>query len=486
MENLKYTILALTIVGILACVKDLDRFPRDQQSTSTFFKTESDALDALAGIYEELQQWAYQMPHIDCATNLAENRGGSWGLVGTLSHNEQSGPSSIVWNRAYRAIARINYLINHVDNIPSDESIINTFKAEGKFLRAYFYHILIHHFGDVPHYSEQLTVEELNSIERTPKETVLDHILKDLNDAIATLPIVPDEIYRASRGAGLAVKTRILLYEKDWQGVIETYSSWKAIATEAGYGLADNYRDMFLKAGENGPEAIFQVNLVGDGIDNLLTQRDWRAYRQIQPFESTIDDHEIIGTTDPSNPFEGRDSRAAMNIFDEEAEDGTVISSTGYVIRKGTLDGLYGSGVDWSQVPGHNIMLVRYSDMQMMYAEATNELNGPSDEVFDIIDEIRTRPTVELPEIDRNLYTSKEQTRDLIFQERKIEFMFEGLWYQDMKRRDDAFITEEMNKVVFDNRSETFASLGTQTFRLLPIPRSEIDINPNLSQNPGY
>lgn len=485
MKKIKYIILSIALLSVMSCEK-LDRFPRDQQSTGTFFTAESDALEALAGVYEELQQWSFQMPYIDCATNTSNQRGSTWGLVGTLSHDENSGPSSTVWQRAYRGIARANYLINNVDMIPAGESVITEFKAEARFLRAFFYHILIHHFGDVPYFTEQLSVEELNSIERTPKATVLAAIMDDLNEAIAVLQVVPGDAYRASRGAALAIKTRVLLYEKDWQGVIEAYNAWNAIAGEAGYGLGDDYRNMFLEAGENGPEAIFQVNLVGGGVDNMYTQRNWRAYRNIQPFEGFILDHEVIGETDPEDPFAGRDPRAAMNMFNEQDVDGTIIAATGYIIRKGTEDGIYGSGADWSMLAGNNIMLVRYSDMRMMFAEAENELNGPSAAVYDVIDEIRTRPTVEMPVIDRGAYATKDQVRDLIFQERKIEFVFEGLWYQDLKRRDDAFILNEMSQVTFDNRSETFNSFGTQKYRLLPIPRSEIDINSNLVQNPGY
>ncbi|MEN8249102.1 MAG: RagB/SusD family nutrient uptake outer membrane protein [Bacteroidota bacterium] len=488
MKKITYILTLLTLCCVISC-EEIDRYPRGLQSTGTFFASETDALEALAGIYDNLQNWAFYTAKLDGMTNNSFERGMSnFGLVARLSHNPTSGPQSTIWNTAYKGVQRSNYLINNVDKIPSAPEVISILKAEGRLLRAYWYHVLVSYFGDVPYYTEQLTVEELNNIERTPRATVITNILDDLEAAIAVLPVNPGDTYRASKGAALGIKTRVQLYEKNWSGVIEAYNAWNAIKDEAGYGLDADYRNMFLAAGENGPEAIFQVNFVGEGIDNLsqyhVPQVNWRDYREVQPLLSFILDHEVVGDTDPEDPFIGRDPRAAFNIADEEVTDGTAISETGYMIRKMTED--VPRGTPYDQLKGDNIMLVRYSDMRMMFAEAENELNGPSAAVYDVIDEIRTRPTVGLPVIDRAVINNKDKLRDAIYSERKFEFAYEGLWYHDLKRRDDAYIKAQMSLVTEDNRLTSFESQGTDKYRLLPIPRNEMDINSSLSQNTGY
>ena len=126
---------------------------------------------------------------------------------------------------------------------------------------------------------------------------------------------------------------------------------------------------------------------------------------------------------------------------------------------------------------GHDFRIVRYADVLLSKAEALNELNGPTQAAIDLINEVRTR--AKATPLVLGDFGSKEALRDEILDERGREFYFEG------KRREDLI---RHGKYVTAKRTHPVQpKTGAEDFRvLLPIPISEIDTNPNITQNPGY
>ena len=122
---------------------------------------------------------------------------------------------------------------------------------------------------------------------------------------------------------------------------------------------------------------------------------------------------------------------------------------------------------------GNDFPVVRYADILLSHAEALNELNGPTQEAVDLINQVRAKAGV--PLLVLSDFAAKETLRDHILKERGWEFFSEELRRQDLVRH-GKFIEygKSRGKVAFDYQV------------LYPIPQSEIDRNSNLEQNDGY
>ena len=124
---------------------------------------------------------------------------------------------------------------------------------------------------------------------------------------------------------------------------------------------------------------------------------------------------------------------------------------------------------------GEDFILIRYADVLLMYAEALNETSGPTPDVYAAVNKIRAR--AQMPPFAEGL--TKEQMRDEIKHERKVEFFMEGTRYYDLLRWRDA----ETVLLQVTAESRTF---DPNTHYLWPIPQFAIDQSPGLTQNPGY
>ena len=159
----------------------------------------------------------------------------------------------------------------------------------------------------------------------------------------------------------------------------------------------------------------------------------------------------------------------------------------------------------WST--GTCVIVFRYAEVLLTYAEAANELDGPSDQVYSYLDQIRSRAG--MPAVDRAKYSTKESLRELIRRERCIELAGEGVRRADILRWKDTngkmlaetLLNGPLNRITGTiNYSETDpykravisgeALIENRQFaaknRYLPIPQTSRDKNPNLAQNPGY
>ena len=147
--------------------------------------------------------------------------------------------------------------------------------------------------------------------------------------------------------------------------------------------------------------------------------------------------------------------------------------------------------------------MLRLGDLYLLYAEALNEVNGPSPEVFQYLDLIRAKgglPGVEesWSNFSRNpsKFTNKEGLREIIRRERSIEMALEGERFWDLRRWKDAPL--ELNKPITgwdvdQEKAEDYYRekiIFNQTFSLKdyfwPIREQDLIVNKNLVQNPGW
>jgi hypothetical protein len=155
------------------------------------------------------------------------------------------------------------------------------------------------------------------------------------------------------------------------------------------------------------------------------------------------------------------------------------MSQTGYNFRK-----LVDPTSNKEQIDSYaNIILLRYAEILLTYAEARNEVSGPEASVYDALDAIRVRAG--MPKVDRTAYASQAQLREFIRNERAIELILEGTRYYDIRRWKTAPIV--MKNIYNVTNGLAQERVWNDKLYLMPVPQSQIDLSYGiLSQNKGY
>jgi len=176
-------------------------------------------------------------------------------------------PLHVEWTDHYRGIKSCNLLLSNIDRIPDmDEGLKNRMKAEARVLRAFQYFQLMTWFGDVPLFEKDITIEESRSIQRSPRAEVLAFVLKELDESVAGLPansaLPESERGRITKGAAIALKARVLLYESRWADVVSTCELLINNTNNGTYSLFPSYEGLFLPQNEYNSEVILDVQFV--------------------------------------------------------------------------------------------------------------------------------------------------------------------------------------------------------------------------------
>jgi hypothetical protein len=159
------------------------------------------------------------------------------------------------------------------------------------------------------------------------------------------------------------------------------------------------------------------------------------------------------------------------------------VMTTGFGVKK------YTTYEDNEAIPlversAFNAILIRYAEVLLTYAEARNEANGPDASVYDALNQVRKRESVNMPEVQQGL--SKEQLREVIRLERRIELAFEGIYYSDILRWKTAEIENNGSMHDADNVIIVNRKFRADRDYLWPIPSNQRVLNPNLVQNPNW
>ena len=220
----KYKLLFLACLTLFSSCDDfLEREPLDFVSPDNYLENENQAEKLLNGVYECLMNHtanARLFPiHIATMTDDAFDPQ-PWHDTTEWPRgqgNANSAMPKLKWEQNYKGIARANVFINSVASAGFSSKNLPRYIGEAKFLRAWYYTDLITFFGDVPLVLEPGDLTN-SKPHRTPKELVVSQILKDLEEAIATLPVEypEDALGRITKGAAMGLKSRVLLYQGDW------------------------------------------------------------------------------------------------------------------------------------------------------------------------------------------------------------------------------------------------------------------------------
>ncbi|WP_234572926.1 RagB/SusD family nutrient uptake outer membrane protein [Rhodohalobacter sp. 614A] len=520
--------ISLLILGIAGCQPDLlETVPTDRVSSDIFWETVEDAEAAANAAYVTLDGehiFSYDGVTDHAFTNAAFD-GDNFDIQRGIMSSSMN-RFDVEWNRAYVGIRRANDFMNNIDNVDGAPELINQYTGEVKTIRAYHYIKLVMLFGDVPLITTPIDIQEGLSVSRTSAEQIWDFIETELEEAASLLPA--QNGLRISKGTANGLKARAMLYAERFEKAAEAA---KRVIDSNVYSLYPSYFNLFQYEGEGNSEVLLAKEYAPDinshNIYAILapaSQIEGQTGSGFVPTASIIDLYEMDNGMsidepgsgfDPMNPYENRDPRLKASVFisgETVLPNGNIFKSTppgdggsdnvelsirstktGFNIRKYVADEDYGNPSN----SGLNITLLRYAEVLLTYAEAKIEMNQIDPSVYEAINKVRQRESVNMPAITAADASSQSEMRDIVRKERAVELAFEGHRLFDIRRWEIAedVIPGRVYGARYVENGEpkqievTFA--GEKQFNasrdyLWPIPSTERALNSNLTQNPGW
>lgn len=495
---MKYFFIAFcSLIFIVGCRKENEgpqEYTTDYYAFDSLDKNGTNAQLFLNNIYADMPTGFGRIggDFLDAATDDAiPSRDGV--TIETFTYaklNNNNNPDD-AWSKSYASIRKVNVFLSKVGVVPVPAQL-PFWRAESRFLRALFYFELLKRYGGVPLIGDSIFQPTDNiQYKRNSFSDCVNYIVTEC-DSIKTMarkePISSSDWGKASRGAVLALRSRVLLYaasplfnggvpagaSPDQQAVMgyPTYDAtrWTKAAQAANdlitlnvYSLETALGNPFLNRQNtevilsflrstttdletnNGPVG-FSLNAIGYG-QTSPTQDLVNAFGMTNGKAIT----DATSGYNPATPYVGRDARLASTVLYNTApwlsrplqtfEGGldkpnlhVTQTKTGYYLRK--FLGNFTASTQYS-VQNHNFPIFRYAEILLNYAEAQNESAGPTVDVYTILKNIRKRAGIIIG--TDGLYGLKaamtqSDMRTTIQNERRVEMAFEEQRYWDLRR----------------------------------------------------
>ncbi len=495
----------LSMLALSSCQKDLlDTEPNDRLSENIFWKTSTDAQLAVNSLYRDLD--GTNILSFDAFTDLAivNQPFATEAFIYLGTYDASSSKILTEWSNAFTGIAACNYFLDNVDKViaVTDSATFYRYKAEATVLRAYQYIKLSWLFGASPILRKPLSLTDARTLTRDSVSAVYDFIDSSLTAAAPHLPTSysGSDVGRITRGAALGLKARADLYAGRYTA---SAAAAKSVMDLGVYHLYSNYSKLFSYAAENNSEVILDKQFIASSYSN-------NVFYLLAPYSQKSSQSTYVPTRAAVDQFESGDPRLDYSVFldgdtlpsgaifhpapnsgTSDAVGSTYIASvTGYNIKK------YINTADYALPSncGINIILLRYPEILLTYAEAKIESNAIDQSVYDAINTVRTsRSDVQLTAIPTGL--SQDSLRSVVRKERIVELAFEGLHLADIRRWHTAESVMPGNVYGI-----TYLNGGVQTtvqpavarvfnaakHYLWPVPQTELDQDPSLGQNPNW
>lgn len=535
--NFLKNLLILSLGAIVATgCKKLDLAPTDRFSDLTFWTIDDNVYSALNNNYSLMYNSNLYFYNESLSDN-AYSPSGDYNLIASGNSTVSTSKFMGDWSYYYSTIKSCNIFLANIDkNKTLSPQVIERLKAETRFIRAFEHFNLTKWYGDVPLVDHDLTADEAKGISTSPKATVIKFVLDELEAVAAVLPskvqLPANENGRITRGAALALEARVLLYQGDRMADVVTIC--EKLMNEGEYSLADNYSDLFSNPLVNkmNPESILSLQYVP-------TIRTWNEFwdfaprsvggrvSSMAPTQELVDSYIMLngkGIKDAGSgynenePYSNRDPRLTATVvydgykwvnadgstktiyikpgsdpdgsaLDEYNPASQSASPTGYYWRK-----YFDPSALANFVSGSNLYLIRYAEILLDYAEAKNSLGQMDESVWNkTIKALRKRAGFTDPAaLD---YPGNTDMTNIIRNERRSEFAMEGLRNDDINRWKiaESVMNGYAHGARFGDPAIDNGYLRVQKRQfdagknyLWPIPASEINLDPKITQNPGY
>lgn len=496
MKKIYISLIILISTGFLSsCTDFLKEEPEDRYVIDNFYNSRTDAEAAVAAVYEQLYDIYERHIFILNALPTDDEKNGL-GMPNQflqnleyLRHTSENQFTREMWQRNYSGIARANTAIINIPTINMDENVRSRLVAEAKFLRALYYFNLVRFYGDVPIILQLETAEDAMGA-RNPASEVYEQIIQDLMEAETVLPLSygDKDIGRATRGAAKILLGKVYLTMKEYQKAADKLAEVVEDEGTYGYGLHENYGDNWEPATENGMEMVLSIEFMdppGNGNSAMILQGPkYSLPGGFGVLGLTNSNEADIPTRDLYDRFSDEDERKAATFTTDFVSliDGTIHTSSIPIFTKYWEDGETNPANSDA-----NMHVIRYADALLMYAEALNEI-GQTPKALEVLNRVRERAFNSTDQNYTNL--SAEDFREAVWLERRLELAMEGHRWFDLVRT-SRFVQRMKEHAAYEasvaESNKVEIAQNVQDYMILmPVPQREVDLNSELSQNPGY
>jgi starch-binding outer membrane protein, SusD/RagB family len=536
---------ALMLLALSSC-KKLDLAPQDRFTELTFWQSNDNVNNLLNSIYGGLYSSTQVFYNEALSDNAVTRVGISAGFPDAIASGNFTPTLPRFrndWAFYYQGIKNVNLFLDGITrNTSLSQTLRNRMIGEARFIRAWHYFNLSKWWGDVPLVTTNITEEESKQLRRTPRAEVINFVLTELAAAEAALPKKEDygapDRGRIAKGAAVALKARVLLYQGNRMQEVVTECE-KLINNSAQYGnysLVPNYGDVFSPTNEYNAEVILDLQYVAP-------QRTWTEYIDFSPISAgartnnlaptqelvnsylTISGKPITDATsgyDENNPYVNRDPRLTATIVYDgyQWKDNPSATARTIYIKPGSTPGSAqpvdeykpsgqgtATGYYWRKYYDHtsvatgynsglNIILIRYAEVLLMYAEAKQSLGQMDAATWNLtIRALRNRAGFTDANALNLPVATGDALRDIIRNERRVELAMEGFRIDDIRRwriaqtvlngwaRGAKFGDPGVDNGYLRVQLRTFDANKNY---LWPVPDYELGLNAGLGQNPNY
>lgn len=536
MKIIKYITVLTASVSIMCSCNSLEQPPTNQYTDANFWTPERAEYlvnMAYSQMYDAGKMWRDE----SLSDNICETRGGNIYDIRKGSALPTLGRFSDEWKNLYGGIKTCHVFLDNVENQSIETNLKEGLKAQVRFIRAYLFFRLSNFYGDIPFFTKDITLDEANVIARTPRSEVIKFIHDEMNAIIPILPTKQEATPgRITKGAAAMLDARAYLYDSDWANV-ESICKKFMNGDYGTYDLFPSYLGLFQVENEYNEEIILERGYLekavtwGEDMQDMVVYSVGSRTPDVIPVQSLVDNYLMqsgytiseAGTDyDPNDPYKNRDPRMDATVIydgyewnrhaanwyyssfyniervvfengyylthnpdakvtDTYKEDSNNYSRTGYGTRKWHAPQ---AQLDWNS--GLNIIMMRYADVLLMYAEAMQEQGKMSESVWnETIRPIRKRAGFTA---DKALnYPTYGDMREIIRNERRSELAIEGLRYYDIMRwkAGSQYLNGTVKGASFTTWTDTYRFDESRDY-LWPVPENEYNLNPNLGQNANW
>lgn len=543
----KIILFLIIIVTASSCEKGfLDRTPYDGLSDAKIWGSEKNILMQMNGVYSTFARDA-MYDFYWYITNIGPD-GYAWvrGTAGLIQSQGLATARDDKFLTQYSAFYKtIKYANDAIANLPNNPSISSELSdrlvGEAKFLRGLSYFYLWDLYGGVIILDKPLNPAD-TYLPRNTAEEVKTFIINDFTDAIDKLPVSYESASddgRVTKGAAIAMLGKTYLYDKQWANAAEQFG--KLMNSPFSYQLVADYADIFNYKTQPNSERVFDIQYImlegyGSSFDNMygtrIHNRGCQDYSDVElttiSVYTNLDGSPIDMSTMPKRINYPDDHQFGLDLIswyestyanvDNRLHKSVIVPGATFLGRSNLIFKLYYPYADYvnadpppirttfpniALIPWRKFVttgtdnlyradcptknpLIRYADILLMYAEAKNETDGPTADVYNAVKQIRDRAGL----VDLPAGLSKEDMQRNIWLERFREFPGEGMLYFDVRRWGTATSNDPvfgLNHDVLDFKGDRlFTKAFAERDYLWPIPAQEREINTILTQNPGW
>lgn len=485
---MKRSAYILLLFVVSSCSKQLDQNPVSNTTTDNFYTNSNDFLQAINGVYSKLRDypsqslWLSEMRSDDIAAVSDGNR--DWQNINDFSPNlTTTGFIVSSWSNNFNGIFNANAVLDALTSKGSvlTDSLRTRITAEARYLRAFYYFQSLRLYGGLPVVDKALTATEVATVPRSSVEDVYTFIISDLEYAAANLPATyaGADVGRATSYAAKGILGLVYLtrsgptYGVKGPGLNsneydKALALFNEIINSGKYQFLSDYASIFSYTNENNKEVIFDVQFMsssnGAGFPSYLVPvAYWTGQGISNAYGNGYGASNFNISKNLLASYDATDIRKSFNI--QLSYSAPFVKKYIDYSKRGT------SGTDWPI----NYIVLRYTDVLLMKAECILHGVGTHSDAVDIVNQVRNRA---------GLTPVADITLESLFEERRKEFLGEGLRWNDLVRSGNA-VTIMNNWITSDGI--TTISTVVPDYVIYPVPAVEISAKAGLyTQNPGY